>query len=395
MAVGEPAGEKQAAATTRPQVRTSAGKDVAPAPGPAKGAKDGSPGPATEPPALATGDGGTPAEASPDAGELLAAFPLLPPELRPEVRAALEPAGGVQTGELFTLDITVDARSGDDVTVPDQGFGALEVHEKEMQIDETQPGRKRFVFRIDLLALLPGEHDLDPVELRVVSADGTIGRVQTEPFTVEVRSRLGNEPDAKLKPPTEPVEVMQDDYTLLYLAGGLLGAALIAALAFWFSLFWQRRPRKGPPPPPPRPPWEVALQKLAELQRLKAEMLVKEEGSEFVDRVSDVVREYLGGRFFGGEVVFDGLETTSEEMIEILRRARVPAELLNEVSAYLYRCDLIKFARVVPDGEEAEGIWRKALDIVRVSTPAPPAATPVQARAAEGASSGPSAGGSP
>ncbi len=384
-----PAGQEEAAETRTQEVRAPAGKDVASAPGQTKEVSEGRPGAAAEPPASA------PVTRGGDAGEPLETFPLLPPDLRPGIQVRLEPAGGVKTGELATLTITVDARPGDDVTVPDQGFGELEVHEKDMQIDEAQPGRKRYLFRLDLLALRPGEQRLDPVELRVVAADGTIGRVETEPFTISVRSRLGNEPDAQLKPPSEPVVVMQDDYTLLYLGGGLLAAVLIAALAFWFSLWWQRRPHKGPPPPPPRPPWEVALQKLAELQRLKAEMLSKGEGTEFVDRVSDVVREYLGGRFFGGEVVFDGLETTSEEMIETLRRAQVPAELLSEVSAYLYRCDLIKFAKVVPDGEEAEGIWRRALDIVRVSTPAPGAAPP-SAAASEGTTpSGPPTGGSP
>jgi hypothetical protein len=304
-------------------------------------------------------------------------FPPLPPHLRPAIEARLEPAGGVKTGEMVRLTITAEAREGDDVTVPDQSFGALEVHDKQVRIEKSSQGRKRFVFQIELLALEPGEQAIDPVQLRVVTAEGTIGSVETRPFTVSVQSRLGNEPNAELKPPSEPVTVMQDDYTLLYVLGTLLAAAMVIGLTLWFSFWWQRRPRKSPPPPPPRPPWEVALEKLGELERLQPEMLEKNQGSEFVDRVSDVVREYLGGRFFGGEVVFDGLETTSEEMIETLRRVPVPTDLLNEVSAYLYRCDLVKFAKVVPDLEEASRIWQKAGDIVRVSMPRPGGAPPI------------------
>ena len=119
-----------------------------------------------------------------------------------------------------------------------------------------------------------------------------------------------------------------------------------------------------PPPPPPRPPWEIAVEKLGELRRRKQRMVEEGKAAQFVDEVSDVVREYLGGRFG-----FDGLETTSDEMIVLLRSRGVSVGLWQEVAAYLQRCDLIKFAKVEPDQDEADLVFAKAQDIVQFSMP--------------------------
>jgi hypothetical protein len=128
----------------------------------------------------------------------------------------------------------------------------------------------------------------------------------------------------------------------------------------WLS----RRPKLAPPPPPPRPPWEIAVSRLAELRRKKQRMIEEGKAAQFVDEVSDVVREYLGG-LFG----FDGLETTTDEMLGLLRARSAKVGLLQEVGAYLRRCDLVKFAKVEPDQDEADLVFAKAQDIVQFSTP--------------------------
>ncbi|MEZ4248428.1 MAG: hypothetical protein R3B99_09335 [Polyangiales bacterium] len=71
---------------------------------------------------------------------------------------------------------------------------------------------KRRVIELGCSPLEPGDHELPPVTLRVVTADGVVGEVSTAPLRVPVGSVLGNEPNAG-KPPTEPVEVWQDDYS--------------------------------------------------------------------------------------------------------------------------------------------------------------------------------------
>jgi hypothetical protein len=303
-----------------------------------------------------------PADAGEKTGDVQAA--PLPAEHRPRLSLDLEPKSGVVTGDVVRLTLRADALQGDDVTVPEQSFAPFEVKQKRARVEPAKDGRQQFVFEIELLAIEPGKHEQKPIELRVVTKDGFVGSIQTAPLTVNIGSLLANEPNAQLKPPTKPVVVTQDDYTILYVLGGLFAAALIALLSWLGSRYWQRRQRPAPPPPPPRPAWEIAIEKLGELRRRKQRMVDEGKAAQFVDEVSDVVREYLGAHFG-----FDGLETTTDEMLGLLRKHQANAGLLQEIGAYLRRCDLVKFAKVDPDQDEADLVLAKAQDIVQFSMP--------------------------
>lgn len=283
----------------------------------------------------------------------------LPAEHAPKIDARIEPDKGIVTGDRITLHISADVLEGDDVSVPEQAFGSLEIIAKRARVEPAKDGRQRFVLEVDLIAWEPGASAVPPVKLRVVTKQGLLGSVSTPQFPIDVKSVLGNEPNAQPKGPTAPVTVTQDDYTLLYVVGGLLGAVLVSLLTLWISRRLRNRAKPLPPPPPPRPPWEVAIEKLAELRRVKQRMIEEGRGVELVDRISDVVREYLGGTYG-----FDGLETTSDEMRQRLQGARVDAHLIDNVSMFLKRCDLVKFAKVTPDQDEVDLIFGKGSDLI-------------------------------
>jgi len=314
--------------------------------------------------------GAQPVAPAPDASVAAAAVveepeAPLPVEHRPRVQARIEPSKAVSTGDLITLHLVVDVLEGDDVSVPEQTFGSLDVANKHVRMEPAKDGRQRFVFDVELIALTPGDAEVPAVKLRVVTKQGLIGSTQTQAFPIEVKSVLGNEPNAAPKGPTAPVTVTQDDFTLLYVLGGLLAAVIVALLTLWIARRLRERAKPVPPPPPPRPPWEVAVEKLAELRRIKQQMLQDDRGMELVDRISDVVREYLGGTHG-----FDGLETTSDEMRQRLLSARVDLHLIDSVSMFLKRCDLVKFAKVTPDQDEVDLIFGKGSDLVHFgSTP--------------------------
>ena len=270
----------------------------------------------------------------------------------------------VLTGDPVHLTVTADAVEGDDVTLSEQSFAPFEVTAKRAHVEQAKGGRQAFVFDLDLLALDPGKHPLPGLALRVVTKDGFVGNAKSGPIEIEVKSLLANEPNAQLKPPTKPVVVEQDDYTLLYVLAAVLGAALVALLTWLITRYLSRRQKPLPPPPPPRPPWEIAVERLAALRKRKQTMIADGQAAQFVDEVSDVVRAYLGGLF-----EFDGLETTTDEMLELLRTRQANAGLWQEVAAYLRRCDLVKFAKVIPDQDECDLVFGKAQDIVQFSMP--------------------------
>src|SRR6202008_2804327 len=99
---------------------------------------------------------------------------------------------------------------------------------KNARVEPAKDGRQRFVFELELLAFEPVKGTLPAVELRVVTKAGVVGAGKTRELPVEVKSLIENEPNAQLKPESAPVPVMQDDFTLLYIAGALLAAGLVA-----------------------------------------------------------------------------------------------------------------------------------------------------------------------
>ncbi|MCA9581995.1 MAG: hypothetical protein KC416_09385, partial [Myxococcales bacterium] len=146
----------------------------------------------------------------------------LPQEALPAMELTLDPAGPISVGDRLTMNLTVDARRGDEITIPkDQSVAPLEILGTSHHQTEASTGRTVHQFRVDLLALDVGTIPIPPLTIRVVTQEGIVGEVQTPASEVEVRSVLGNEPNATPKGPSQPVEVIEDDYTLAYVAAAI------------------------------------------------------------------------------------------------------------------------------------------------------------------------------
>lgn len=322
------------------------------------------------PPAAAGGAAPTPPSLATDAGVPIVArdnekpTTSLPAEHTPRLEMKVEPPNGVKLGDVVRIEISADVPVGDDVTVADQSFAPFEVYKKQARVEPPSGDKQRFVFGLELLALEAGDKPLPAINLRVVTKDNSVGTVSTEPRPYKVQSLLANEPNAQPKLETKPVAVLEDNYLPIYIGAGLLGAAIIAALTLLISRYLQRRAKAAIPPPPPRPPWEIAAEALAQLSRQKQAMLDAGQGAVFVDQLSDVVRAYLGGRY-----AFDGLETTTDEMLSQLKVRGASLGFTQEVGQFLGRCDLVKFAKVEPDGDEVDLLFAKAQDLVQLSEP--------------------------
>jgi len=136
----------------------------------------------------------------------------------------------------------------------------------------------------------------------------------------------------------------------------------VGAFLFWLISKWLKRPRPAPPAPPPRPPWEVALEALHDLRH--AGLTKEGRFAEHFDRVSDVIRRYLGDRYG-----FDGLESTTREAITALRAVSPYINELGEIETVLRDADLVKFARLTPSESECMAALMRSEDIVHKTMP--------------------------
>ena len=123
------------------------------------------------------------------------------------------------------------------------------------------------------------------------------------------------------------------------------------------------RARRGERPgPPPRPAHEVALEKLDRLGAYG--FLENADNRPFYFAVSEIIREYLGGRYG-----FDSLELTTDELVAELQRHAGRELVLGEIQGWLSACDLVKFAKISPSAAEARGALESAIRIVTTTRP--------------------------
>jgi hypothetical protein len=248
--------------------------------------------------------------------------------------------------------------------------------------DAKKAGRALTRLDLPLLALPaePGRHVLvlPPLPVAVARANKEIMTVCTKPHAILIDDPIASTPDAQPKP-NPPPRKQREEWTALKegLAIGALGLVL-GGLVAWLVIRWRRRPKPVPPPPPPRPPWEVALEKLDEIKH--AGLLETQRYSEYFDRVNDTVRVYLGARYG-----FDGLESTSDEILQAMEHAPHFGLDMKEIRTFLEECDLVKFADLTPTLEECSKALAEAERIVRTTMPKGPGpiAEPVREEAAQ------------
>lgn len=276
--------------------------------------------------------------------------------------------------------------------IPDQDGGAAAHLWTEPEDKDRSYSVTHFELPLVVLPEKPGRNsmELPPLPVAVARANGEIATMCTHPHLIAVEDPIANTPEAepRTNPPPRP---QREEWTALKKAllwGGL--GILVGALLAYFGYKQFTKPKPPEPPPPPRPPWEVALEKLDEVRH--AGLLDARRHAEYFDRVSDAVRGYLGARFG-----FDGLESTSDEILAALKRqaggfvridtaselnAPAPGIPLDDVRQFLAECDLVKFANLHPSPDQCASALTAGEHIIRSTMPfSTPGATPPRAPA--------------
>jgi hypothetical protein len=337
--------------------------------------------------------------ATPAAGSIGGCVEIVPPGAQKPILVDHFPARGF-SGYAATLEVTVEHGKGESVlpqglelqseseaakalrqagfVIPDQN-GVDAARLKSVPKDPKNPNRIATTLELPLLALPkePGRHTLTlpPLPVAISRANGEIATACTHAHTIVIEDPTSSTPDPQPKSNPNP-RPQREEWTALrkaltYIAIGLLAGAVLAYLL----RKWMQRPRPVAPPPPPRPPWEVALERLDEVRH--AGLLGVARFQEYFDRVNDAVRAYLGARYG-----FDGLESTTDEILQGLRRATLdvpspvgaspaPGDLfvMPAVTQFLGECDLVKFAKFTPTPEECTRALDAAERIVRSTMP--------------------------
>lgn len=260
-------------------------------------------------------------------------------------------------------------------TIPDPGGGAAPT----IKVEPAESGKSLTTLIIPLVPLpeKPGRNvlTLPPLPVAISRANNEYITVCTKRHSIMIEDPIANVLDPKVKP-NPPARPQREDWPLArnLAIGTPIGIAL-AILGLWAWRLYQRRP-KVVPEKPKIPPWIEAMRELEELRR--SDLLEQGRTGEYFDRVSDAVRKYLGARygFETTEQGYNGLETTTAEMLELLRRVQPPVTELYGIKQFLDECDLVKFARLEPTRDmcltaldRGERIVQRTIPVMRAAAP--------------------------
>jgi hypothetical protein len=271
-------------------------------------------------------------------------------------------------GDLLELEVIVAYPRDHAINLPNGlEFAPLElVSITESEVEVTGSAlRQRFTITLQHFNVGPAEVPSFPITWIDPSDAVHTYSVAAHPFVVE--SLLVNEADPTLRPEDPMISLEYPNVRLAIILYSVLAGILLAAAVLGLILLWRQRERPVVLPPP-IPPHEIAFAELDALAAERERMLAEGAYQDYYLRLTEIAKRYLGGRF-----EFEALDRTTEEIQDLLSRGQVRVAPLDakQVLAFLQDCDLVKFARLSPQDDEA----REALSVVRqmveVSMPRP------------------------
>jgi len=266
----------------------------------------------------------------------------------------------ITIGDLITYSIIVEHDKDVRVEMPGMGANLGQFEIRDYRVHEPKKQKERIISRWDYIisTFFTGEFEIPPLTVKyTLPQDTTSYYLQTEKIKIVVESvKPSKEGDIRdIKP---PVNIPADLWSTLRWI--ILTVLLISTGIVLFIIY--RRKKSGKVPlaqrfTPPRPPHETALE---ELNNLKNSNLLQDgEIKKYYIRISEIIRRYIEGRYF-----ITAMEMTTTEVLLRLSREDVNSEELRLFEQFLNRCDLVKFAKLIPSDEENEEVLNLAYEII-------------------------------
>ncbi len=99
--------------------------------------------------------------------------------------------------------------------------------------------------------------------------------------------------------------------------------------------------------------------------RLLLEMKLIEKGliKEYYIRLSDIIRAYMENRY-----KISAMDRTTWELYQEMRSKRIERMHVNKINDFLEDSDMVKFAKYTPGEKEIEDAYKKAEEIIEITT---------------------------
>ena len=264
----------------------------------------------------------------------------------------------IYIGDPFTITLSATYPSDYFVVFPQvpTQWGEFEVEgQTSTPITDNGDGALTSSIQIRATLFLTGEIPTPELSVAIRRPDGSIINRPARPIDVKVDKIAADDEEViDIKPQAE-LDVPLDPLSFLDSQGGRrtilasLAAAIALAVAAWFV--WRKF--LFPPQTILSTPAEIAIR---ELDRIESMPLQTK--TDFKDRytlVSDCLRTYLMGQFEA-----PAPELTTRQTMQNLKSSDLSSSTTGDLASALEECDLVKFARFIPEEEDAIKIVERA-----------------------------------
>ncbi len=215
--------------------------------------------------------------------------------------------------------------------------------------------------RYELTLYRTGEHTIAPLSLSCVLSNGTALSAVSDSIAITVVSVL-DEDAADIRDLKAPVEIPDNVPWFWWVIGGLAALAAAAAVILYFRRRKGREVPTGAEAEIVRTPEEIALE---ELERLTdREWLEQGRVKAHYSALSEILRRYLSVRYG-----IAAMEYTTTELMASLNALEIDHENARAFRVLFEECDMVKFARFMPDAHRQAMSVPEGRDMVERSRP--------------------------
>lgn len=262
----------------------------------------------------------------------------------------------LQVGDTFDFAITLDKiQQYDGVSFPDSTHFGVSFEIRSRQQFKLSEYKDSVYYELQFFGTADTLIPKLPVQL-VQNKDTSI--YYTRPVPIGFKSVLA-ENDDSLRPLKPIFEFARAWWPYLL---GLLLLAIAGYYGYHYYLKWKKEQEKEKERSTFTPtPFENPLKEFREsIKKLEnAELNTQEDYKMFYSDLGDAIRQYYESLYN-----LPALESTSSELLNMLRNGSIDQDLISDTSAVLQEADMVKFAKFNPTPKQAKRALDKAYNFL-------------------------------
>lgn len=272
----------------------------------------------------------------------------------------------IRLGESFSLTLKAAIQDGQRIIWPTfvDSIGPFFEILKSGTIDTLKDTSRvgiELIQKIEATSFDSGMHTMPVFAFDIISENGDTVHIVSDPLTFQV-STVPVDTTKAIKDIHGVLDVPFDisEYIPWILVGLLVAAVIAAGLYFWLKR--KRKPEESKPKLPPIPAWQRALTALDEIANEKVWQVGRDK--VYHSAITDTLRNYLEEQFN-----LPALESTTDETLEMVRKASLNQESIQHLKHVLVLADLVKFAKEKPLPNEHERALEYARQFIQLTRP--------------------------